>query len=282
MTTGALIFAQNNNTIDYTKLAIFAAKRVIKYLDIPVSLITDSKEWVLRNYADHPFDNIIEIPFVEYKQNKQFHDGSLSSKTLNWKNLSRNQVYNLTPYDTTLVLDSDYILNSSVLKPALDRDYDLQIYSNSFDIALNRDTFEFKRLNQYSIPFYWATVFIFQKNIIMESFFNLIDYIKTNWNYFRILYNIESSIFRNDYAFSIAINIMNEKTFGDFALELPGTMVYATDKDVLISSDDASMHFLVEKKDHLGEYHLAKIEGLDVHVLNKLSLSRYIDGGSGV
>jgi hypothetical protein len=282
MTQGAVIFAQNNLTVDYIKLAIFAARRVVKHLDIPVSLITDSKEWVLKTYPDHPFDQIIEIPYVESTQKKKFRDGSLSSKLLDWKNLSRNQVYDLTPYDTTLVLDSDYILNSSVLKIAFDRDYDLQIYRNSFDLALDRSTEEFERINQYSVPFYWATVFVFRKNTITQAFFDLVAYIRANWNYFKILYSIDSVVFRNDFAFSIAIHIMNGKTNGEFAVELPGTMTYISDRDLLVSAEDTKMQFLVEKKDHLGEYLAAKTVDIDVHVMNKLSLSRYIDGGSGV
>jgi hypothetical protein len=46
MTTGALIFAHNNAGIDYTKLAIFSANRVIEYLDIPVTLVTDNKRYL--------------------------------------------------------------------------------------------------------------------------------------------------------------------------------------------------------------------------------------------
>jgi hypothetical protein len=116
----------------------------------------------------------------------------------------------------------------------------------------------------------------------MESFFDLIHYIKANWIYFRTLYSIENSAFRNDYAFSIAIHIMNGKTNGEFTAELPGTMSYVTDRDILINIDDNKMKFLVEKKDYLGEYTVAKTEGIDVHVMNKSSLLRYIDGGHGV
>lgn len=282
MTTGAIIFAQNNSSIDYTKLAVFAASKIAEHLKIPVSLITDNKRWLLNTYPDHNFDQVIEIPSSQQVQKKKFYDGSLASKTLEWKNLSRNQVYNLTPYDRTLVIDSDYIINSSVLKSALDNNYDFQIYQNSFDLAIDRDNTEFKRINQYTIPFYWATVFVFQKNTIMEAFFNLIDYIKTNWSYYRLLYNIDSPLFRNDFAFSIAIHIMNGKTDGNFAMELPGKMIYALDSDILVSTDGDKMKFLTQKKDFLGEYTLVKTTGLDVHVINKMSLSRYIDGGSGV
>jgi hypothetical protein len=282
MKTGAVIFAQNNNTVDYVKLAVFASERVNRYLDIPVTLITDSKEYLLESYPNNNFDQIIELPATKGTQNKRFNDGSFSSKILPWKNQSRSSVYDLTPYDRTLVIDSDYILNSSLLKSALANDYDFQIYRNSVDIAYNRDKTEFDRINEYTIPFYWATVFIFQKNIITQAFFDLISHIKNNWQYFRLLYNIKDSLYRNDFAFSIAIHIMNGKTNSDFAIDLPGSMVYAMDKDILLNAKDNKMQFLTQKKDYLGEYLLTKTSGIDVHVMNKLSLSRYIDGGKGV
>jgi hypothetical protein len=282
MTIGSVIFAQNNSTVDYVKLAILSATKIKQHLNIPVSLITDVKDWVENTYPDHPFDTIIEIPNDTVIQKKQFHDGTLSSHRLDWKNQLRSSVYELTPYDRTLVVDSDYLINSNILKSALDNQYDFQIYRNSFDLASWRNNNEFVRINQYSIPFYWATVFIFNKNTVTDSFFNLVAYIKLNWLYFRNLYSIESSIFRNDFAFSIAIHIMNEKTAGDFVVELPGVMTYITDKDFLVTIKAESMQFLLEKKNHPGEYIASKTQGIDVHVMNKLSLSRYIDGGLGV
>ena len=281
MSNGALIFAHNNPIIDYIKLAVFAAERIKTFLNIPVSLVTDSKDWLLKNYPNHPFDKVIQIE-VEPSTQKVFNDGSLSHTKFEWKNISRNRAYELSPYDKTLVVDSDYIINSDVLKLAFDRDEYLQIYSKSFDLAGWRNTEYFEKINPYSIPFYWATVFVFQKNQTMQSFFDLVTYIKTNWAYFRVLYNIEAALFRNDIAFSIAIHIMNGKTNGEFATALPGSMTYIQDKDVLVSMKDISMQFLVEKENYLGEYVAAKTQGIDVHVMNKQSLIRFIDGGVGV
>jgi len=279
---GAVIFAQNNSKIDYIKMAVYSASKVIEHLDIPVSVVTDDKNFLLSKYPDNPFDQIIEIPKDSSTQVKKFSDGALASTMLEWKNSSRGQIYNLSPYEKTLVIDSDYIINSSILKPALDNDQDLQLYKSSFDLAGWKRSNEFDRITQYSIPFYWATVFVFQKNVFTEAFFNIVVYIKSNWHYYRMLYNIESNNFRNDFAFSIAIHIMNGSTNGTFATNLPGTMVYTLDKDVLVSTDANKMKFLVEKKNHLGEYTLVKTHGLDVHVMNKSSLTRFIDGGSGV
>jgi hypothetical protein len=283
-TVGAVIFAQNNSSVDYVKLAIFAASKIKTFLNIPVSIITDSSDWMLKAYPKESniFDQIIKIENTSTSNQKRFNDGTLSSKFLEWKNLSRNSVYDLTPYDRTLVIDSDYIINSSILCGALDTDHNFQIYKDCLSLSSWRETTEFARINQYSIPFYWATTFIFEKTLEVKSFFNIINFIKTNWQYFRTLYSIEVPTFRNDFAFSIAIHLMNTKSSGIFAQELPGKMVYISDRDLLIEIEDNKMKFLIEKENHLGEYTIASMRDTDIHVMNKLSLSRFIDGGSGV
>lgn len=277
MSNGVVIFAQNNAVIDYTKLAVFAAERVKHHLEVPVSIITDNAKLVPPN----TFDQIIEIESQPCSQ-RLFFDGSLSSKKLDWKNVSRNRVYDLSPYDKTLVIDSDFIVCSSRLKQAFEIDSLFQIYHNCFDISENRSSEDFNRINPYAIPFYWATAFVFDKHPIIECFFNLVEYIRLNWHYFRILYNIEPQIFRNDFAFSIAIHIMNGKTNGEFATELPGKMSYILEHDYLIDMNDTSMQILTQKHNRLGEYVAVKTSGIDVHVMNKLSLLRFIDGGTGV
>ena len=283
-TTGAVIFAQNNSSVDYVKLAIFAAEQIKTFLNIPVSVITDSADWMLTEYPKKStvFDQIIKIENTSTYNQKRFNDGTLSSKFLEWKNLARNSVYDLTPYNRTLVIDSDYIINSSLLSNALFSDHNFQIYKDSVSLSSWRDNTEFKRINQFSIPFYWATTFIFEKTLEVKSFFDIIDYIKSNWQYFRTLYSIEVPTFRNDFAFSIAIHLMDAKTAGMFAQELPGKMLYISDRDLLISIKDRKIKFLIEKENHLGEYTAVSLSDTDVHIMNKLSLSRFIDGGSGV
>lgn len=282
MTTGALIFAQNTVGVDYVKLAIFCAKRVKEHLGIPVSLATDSADW-LEFYPEHTeiFDKIIPI-VGSNNQTKRFYDGSIAYQTAEWKNLTRYQAYDITPYDRTLVLDSDYIVNSNTLLKALNNDYSFQIYKKSFDLAGWRDDSCFQRINPYSVPFYWGTVFIFEKTESTKTLFDLIAYIKDNWEYFRVIYKIDSTNFRNDFAFSIAIHIMNGQTEGDFAQELPGLMTYILDRDILVTMKDTKMQFLVEKAKYHGEYTLVSTNSTDVHVMNKQSLTRFIDGGYGV
>jgi hypothetical protein len=253
-----------------------------KYLNIPVSIATNSKDWLLQSQPDHGFDQIIEIANLSIDNYRRFNDGSLASKITDWKNYDRSTVYDLSPYDTTLVIDSDYIINSDFLAPLLRKDDDLQIFKNSCDISGWRSIDEYTNINPYSVEFYWATVFIFKKNKLTETFFRLITYIKENWNYFVTLYNITSPIYRNDFAFSIAIHIMNGNMPGDFATRIPADICFITDRDILISIKNNTMQFLVEKQNYLGEYTAARTDGIDIHVMNKVSLNRFIDGGSGV
>ena len=274
MTRGVLIFAQNNSEIDYAKISLFAAEQVKRHLNVPVSLITDSKDWLLQSQptAANVFDQFITT-WTETQQTKRFYDGTLHSKTLTWKNLNRSDCYDLTPYDETLVIDSDYIINSANLSKIWGNQNDFLIYQDSFDLAQWRDDRSFRYLNQYAIPFYWATAFYFKKSKVNQAFFDLVKHVKQNWGYFRALYNIDSTVFRNDFAFSIAIHMMGT----DFAKSLPGKMNYTLDRDVLVDIEDTTLKFLVEKKNYSGEYIATRTKNLDMHVMNKYSLTRYLN-----
>ena len=112
MSQGVVLIARNNTEIDYIKQAVFLAKRITHYLDIPVSVITDSEDYLKNSFDYTVFDQIISIPWTEVKNNRIFFDGSLAHKTAPFKNDIRDQVYDLSPYDETLLLDTDYIISN--------------------------------------------------------------------------------------------------------------------------------------------------------------------------
>lgn len=271
MTKGVLLFAFNNEEINYIRVAQFAAKRISNFLDKPISLVTDSisRDSITENEL---FDKIILVDDLKNFSVKSFNNGTSLSKKASWKNHSRYQSFDLTPYDETLVLDVDYIINSKTLNYCWNQPHDFLIYKKSFDLAGWRNTKEFSLVSDYSIPFYWATAFYFKKNENTENFFSLVNYIKNNWQYYKFLYHIDGDKFRNDYAFSIAIHMMNGLSEGDFAKEFPGKMFYALDIDHFLKEKNNSLYFLIQKENKQGEYLPAKITGIDVHVMNKYSL----------
>ena len=277
MSKGAFLIARNNGHIDYVKQAVFLAKRIKKYLNIPVTVATDSADYLKDSFDIEVFDQIISLDYTNESNPRYFFDGALSKKTASFKNANRANVYDLSPYDQTLLMDTDYVISNSLLKEVFDSSADFLIYKKSNDIAKVRDESEFDKISDTSVDFYWATVVFFRKTDTNRIFFDLIKHIEREWNHYRRVYQITSSLFRNDFAFSIAIHIMNGFQIGNFAQQLPGSMMYTTDKDVLYKLDQDEMMFLVEKKDYLGEYTALKTKGQNIHVMNKLSLNRIID-----
>jgi hypothetical protein len=269
MTKGILLFALNNTDVDYTKLAVLAANRAKKFLKVPVSVVTDHPELLKLNDRDNDIDSIITIEDNE-SYAKRFYDGTNNFVNLQWKNTKRYSSFELSPYDETLVLDVDYFLNSDILSYCWNTPHDFLIYKSGFDLS---QTEQINYVSEYSIPFYWATVFYFKKTTLVKHFFSIVQHIKENWNYYRLLYSLPDRKFRNDFAFSIAIHMMNGFVNSNFINFLPGKLYYASDRSHLISIEDNSFKMLLENKD---SYIAAKTSGLDVHFMNKFSILRYI------
>jgi hypothetical protein len=282
MSKGILLFAQNNHEIDYTRLAVIAARLATTHLSVPISLFTDpgSIAWANNNYKHDLkiFDNII-IPDdkVEFYQDRKFYDGALSYKKANFNNLTRGFAYDYTPYDQTLVIDTDLLINNSSLNSIWDSTESFLINSDHRDISTERDSFEFERLNDSGIKFYWATAFYFKKNKWTKVFFDLCKHIASEYDYYRFVYRIDHALLRNDYVFSIALHIMNG--FEDAIIpSLPTKIHYCLDRDVLWDVTDKNEYlFLIQKPEHLGEYSLVKTKNQTVHIMNKYSILRNED-----
>jgi len=274
---GVFLIARNNGHIDYVKQAVFLAKRIKRHLGVPVSVATDSVDYLVDTFGTDDFDKIISLEFTNDTNLRYFFDGSLSKKTASFKNSNRAGVYDLTPYDETIIMDTDYVVSNDLLKNCFESGSDFMIYKESDDIAKVRNEKEFKTISDTSVDFYWATVIYFRKTEANSIFFNLVKHIEQEWNHYRRVYQITSGLFRNDFAFSIAIHIMNGFQPGTFAQQLPGSMMYTVDRDILWNLNNDEMTFLVEKKNYLGEYTALKTSGQTIHVMNKQSLNRMID-----
>ncbi len=271
MTRGILLFAFEGG-FDYLNLAVICAKRIKQYMDLPISLVTDNKQQFVDKFADNLFlfDEIIELQ-DDTVQYKRFHNG-VDSEVYVWKNTTRVYSYDVTPYDHTLVLDTDFIISSNFLENCFAIDSDFLIYKDFKDLSNWRSNYSFEYISNFSIPFYWATVFMFKKNNKNKIFFDLLKHIKTNWDYYRLIYQISDSKFRNDYAFSIAIHIFSGYIGKSFVGKIPGKIYFTKDTDFLYSCKNNSLTLLVQKEHSPQEYVPIKVNNLDVHIMNKFSL----------
>lgn len=280
MTKGVLVFARNNNDIDYVKQSIFFAKQVKKHLNLPVAIATDIPDYLKDNYPYYKkyIDYIIPLDFTTKFTYKTYHDGVVSKKKLEFKNDNRCLAYDISPFDETLLLDSDVIVNDKKFLFCFNQPHNFLIYDNAYDLANFRDVTEFEYISDTSVKFYWATAVFFRKTEENKIFFDLVAHIKDNYAHYNTVFQLPYNVFRNDHAFSIAIHIMSGYNKGDFARPMPGKLYYTTDKDILIDYVDNSFKFLIEKEKYFGEYTPIKFSNNTVHIMNKYSLNSFIDG----
>jgi hypothetical protein len=277
MSRGILVFARNNEQVDYVKQAYFLALRAKEYLGLPVSVATDSSDYVKNSFDTSVFDQIIDLEWTENYIKKRYHDGTLVQKQLYFKNDSRSLAYDISPYTETLLLDTDVVISDSKFLKCFEKTHNFQIYSKATDLTNFRDTSEFDYISETGVKFYWATCVFFRKTPENKIFFDLLQHIQEEWEHYRAVFQIKHRAFRNDHAFSIAIHIMNGYQTGDFAKEMPGKLFYTLDKDILWELNQNSYLFLMEKENYLGEYTPLRFQGNTVHVMNKFSLNRIID-----
>ena len=181
---GVVLFAKNTETIDYVTIAQRSARLIKHHLNLPVTIITDDSVSNNRRY---------NVDLGQFES---------------WNNLGRYQAYDLSPYDQTLLLDSDYLVLDSNLLKLLDTCDDYKIVRHNRYI----DNTPTGPMGKYSIPHLWATVVAFNKTAKSKMLFDFVARIERNYAHYQRLYNISAGNFRNDYAFTIADLALNGYT----------------------------------------------------------------------
>jgi len=177
---GILLFAFNTKQIDYVKIANRAAQLIHHTLQLPVTIISDQQ-------VTNTFEN------------------TKPGKGTSWRNGDRYRAYELSPYDETLLIDSDYLMLDCNLLKLFEQDFDYRIMTSNQSQTGNWT----EQMGPIGVPYKWATAVLFRKTDTTKMLFDLVGRIQRNYNYYLNLYNIKHNSFRNDYAFTIADNILN-------------------------------------------------------------------------
>lgn len=279
MKTGVVIFAYNSRKVDYSLTALISGGLAKKNLNVPVSLITDQStvDWISESGNLEKFktifENIIltERPTAENYRN--LNDGNLSDN-VPFVNANRYSVWNLTPYDRTLLIDSDYFIFSDRLKFFLDADCELMISKAMEDLGDDRRGTLDKYVSDTGPNLYWATNVIFTKNENTKIFFDLVDYIRENYNYYAELFRFYPKPYRNDIAFSIAKHMLDGfvTNLDESLPPIPTTI----DKDILTDvSDQGKLTFLINHG--VNDFTAISVKNMDIHIMNKQSIVRHSD-----
>jgi hypothetical protein len=253
MSRGIVLIAHNNGKDDYFAMATSVARRANEFLDLPVTLVTDVESYRETGYT---YDRVI---FVDPDTtNRRMHAP--------WINKGRHRVFDYTPYSDTLVLDTDYMINSSMLLRAYDIPSDFCIHRNVTWLFGNNTRDE---CISTGLPTHWATVLRFKKTSRVESIFNMVNQVQSNYVHYSNIYGFNPAPFRNDYAFTIALKVINghiplcSDYFYWNLVHVPlGVEVHRTSR----SSYDLIRH---SNDNTSGRNSYIKISGLDFHMLDK-------------
>jgi hypothetical protein len=244
MTKGVLLFCFDTPDFQYHKILEKCVALIKKNLRLQITVVTDFET----------FKNIKPLGFVHYK----FIEPELGNKKhgLEWRNVDRHMAYELSPYDTTLVIDIDYFPFTDNLSQFLDTGYDFLISKDAHDLT-NRNSFDTKRSSM--IDMVWATVFVFKKGKKAKRIFNMVKYVKDYYAYFLDLYRIRDRRFRNDYAFAIALEQANGMiTYDTMPMKLPTLPLDCR----VLQMDEQGLAWQYNDQ-------VNYTRGQDVHVLNK-------------
>ena len=276
MKRGLLTYAHNNEKTNYLLMALGSAKLAKDNLGYPVSLVTDSKS--LESLTNTKYQTLLDQVFesivltddvVATNKRKSLVTGEQTS----FLNLNRDSAYDLTPYDQTLLFDSDFLIFTKELNRYWDVDQSFLISSavDFFDPEV-KGILDY-RVSPTSLDLKWATTIFFKKDAESKAIFDLVKFIKNNYFYFGSIYKFDTKQFRNDIAFTVALHIIDGFK-KNVKYELPPIKTIHEAVIVQEFNKNSLLKFLLPKTDKI---YPIKIKDTDLHFMNKQFLIDNID-----
>lgn len=280
MSRGILIIAHNNRDVDYALMSIISGGLAKKYLNLPATLITDQStvDWMktssIFDTANNVFEKIKIIDRPTSDNSRRLNDGQ-DSKNVLFLNSTRSKAWDLTPYEETLLIDSDYLIFSDRLNHYWNLADNVLIGSAMNDIQGQRIGFLDKNVSDVGVHLYWATTVMFKKNLESKMFFELVKQVEENYDIFSDLYRFSPKQFRNDIAFSVAKHILDGFST-DTKISLPAILT-VQDKDLLCEVKNDKLFFIINDGNNPDVYVPCSVKGVDIHFMNKQNIVRQKD-----
>lgn len=266
MSKGALLFAFNTSKVNYYEMAVATAKRINHFLNLPVTIVTDEASLpVTQHYV---FDQILIVPAD--KSNVRDHQV--------WINKGRYRAFDLSPYTETILLDTDYMVNSDKLLTTF----------NTYDDFCCHDTTSFvmnpgvpqEVLSAYSLQTMWATVITFRKTKRAQQIFQCLEMVQKNYDHYANIHSFVNGIFRNDYALTLALRIVNNHTDNKQDI-IPWNLLHVgKNTQIYRNSDDEFNTTYTAMYDNWQRGKIRKeyitLTNTDFHVMDKLNFMELI------
>jgi len=284
MSRGVVIHAYNNEQIDYALIALCNALLIRDHLQVPICLISDrgSLGWLRQQHGDivdRVFDQIMYDDRSAIHGERRFSDTPSTSHMLPWYNTTRPDTYDLSPYTETLLIDADYLILDDTLN---------KVWGSRHEVMINRDIVSLNHgptptcerwLEETGIQLCWATCIYFRKSASAAMLFDLVKHVRQHYPYYSMIYGFPAKLYRNDYAFSIAVHMMSGFTRCDDIATLPSPVLLTSfDCDELIDvASNNDLVFLMNDRIDRWRFTLTRTKGVSVHVMNKFAITRHAE-----
>ena len=263
---GILLFAKNNKDFNYIKQAKVSAVLAKHYLNVPVAIVTPLDEC---EEDLSLFDVIIDwkAKVEEINLRPMYVDGKFTP--VQWHNLDRLTAYDLSPFDETILIDSDYLIQNDVLNT---------VWGNKEPMLMNTHTripakhqqhvYELVVQDGFS-KVHWFTVMYFRKCEETKEWFDVAKYVREHYDFYKKTFRIPYQYFRNDITAAIASHVIGGFR-DDYIKPLPVRQINSFGMENILDVKKGSIILETETIPVL-------LKDTNVHMLNKQSLEKHYD-----
>lgn len=204
MSRGYLVIAQNTDTVDYLRQA-YALAMNLKITQTGVSNLSvcvdaNTKQQITHKHLE-VFDHVIDIPWADH------------AKESEWKIENKWKYLYMTPYNETVILDTDMIFPTDIsywwdIMSQQDvwattnvRDFRGELVTSNY----YRDTFE-----KNNLPNVYTAFMYFKKSELASELFAMTEIIFQHWQrmYYKYLPNGKPDHLSGDVAFALAMQLL--------------------------------------------------------------------------
>ena len=204
MSKGYIVIAQNSGTTNYLEQA-YALALSLKLTQTSVSNLSvcvdeETKKLIMQKHRDM-FDYIIDIPWVD------------AAETHTWKIHNKWKYYYMTPYDETVILDTDMIFPSDVSHwwdILSTRDVWATTNVRTFRGDLVTDDYYRSYFTANNLPNVYTAFFYFKKSDLATELFGMTEIVFQHWErfFYKYMKNGKPNWLSGDVAYALAIQIL--------------------------------------------------------------------------
>jgi len=284
--SGICMFAYNNEKMDYIKFAHIAAAYVKRNMkNNKTCLITDNgsygylKDSIPTEFHESCFDHVV-IQDVEHSANPRRHfDSPWTEFSTQFSNSNKHDVINLTPFEKTMLIDTDYFVMNDFYDHIFETDVPIAMHKYARYMEHQPPYLNEQTLNEAGIHHWWSTVVYFDQSEESRIFFDTWEHVKDNWDYYHLLYQFPPGLFRTDFCVSIANHVMNGFNENNFMNDFGGMPLINMDqKDDIIEVKDVNDYVMLShNRNEAWKNILTRQTDTNLHLMNKLAIARHSD-----